>query len=457
MAADPEKSIRLSRTIMDSIQPKALNKMLVACLLFAAIAANSKACSEQTTADEKWLMRLGVKASREAIRTDADREWVELLEILRMTDDSAGKPDDEQLAALAKGRGVTQLLIEQRFRGYRDRGRVFWRKYPDDPRRLFWLVTSVIYSPMYVKDEQEALRAFERGQDHLVEIDKIARSQWDSEYIRMRSEFLADVRLTNKDRDYFRAVELADVRDDLLMATRRGEDVDGNYLANRFLGLVLGPATYHDWPQGGRVGLARSIFQLLEKNREAQKAFVQSLHMSEYAELKAAATGLEQLAALGRNPIDLKLVAFDGTAIRLADFRGKVLLVEVWGLGCKSCIEQMPKLETIYKKYRDFGFEIVGLWQAPYIKEDVASPSAASLEYVATAEARAKEILERQGVSWLNTRMTDPGEIERFNERYCITYVPTMWLFDQSGRLVTTDVGGARLEHMVSKLLGRAE
>jgi hypothetical protein len=43
----------------------------------------------------------------------------------------------------------------------------------------------------------------------------------------------------------------------------------------------------------------------------------------------------------------------NGNSHRLSDFRGKVVLLDVWGLWCAPCIAEAPKLAAAYKKLKD--------------------------------------------------------------------------------------------------------
>ena len=51
----------------------------------------------------------------------------------------------------------------------------------------------------------------------------------------------------------------------------------------------------------------------------------------------------------------------DGNAYTLQDKKGKVVLVNLWAIWCGPCIAEMPHLREMQDKYRDKGFEVVGL------------------------------------------------------------------------------------------------
>ena len=58
---------------------------------------------------------------------------------------------------------------------------------------------------------------------------------------------------------------------------------------------------------------------------------------------------------------DAELEALDGTKTKVSDRKGKVVLLNIWGIWCGPCIAEMPHLVDLQEKYRDQGFEIIGL------------------------------------------------------------------------------------------------
>ncbi len=66
---------------------------------------------------------------------------------------------------------------------------------------------------------------------------------------------------------------------------------------------------------------------------------------------------------------DIKLL--DDTTFKLQDKKGKVLLVNLWATWCGPCISEMPHLVEMQDKFKDKGFEIIGLDIDPESKEDI--------------------------------------------------------------------------------------
>ncbi len=51
----------------------------------------------------------------------------------------------------------------------------------------------------------------------------------------------------------------------------------------------------------------------------------------------------------------------EGNTFKIEDKKGKVVLINLWATWCGPCRAEMPELVALQEKYRDKGFEIVGL------------------------------------------------------------------------------------------------
>lgn len=56
-----------------------------------------------------------------------------------------------------------------------------------------------------------------------------------------------------------------------------------------------------------------------------------------------------------------ELENLDGSKWKVADRKGNVLLLNMWGVWCGPCRNEMPHLVEMQDKYRDRGFQVIGL------------------------------------------------------------------------------------------------
>ena len=66
----------------------------------------------------------------------------------------------------------------------------------------------------------------------------------------------------------------------------------------------------------------------------------------------------------------------DGTTFKVADKKGKVLLLNLWATWCGPCRSEMPSLVKMQDAHRDKGFEVIGLDTDDETVEDINKFSA---------------------------------------------------------------------------------
>jgi peroxiredoxin len=79
--------------------------------------------------------------------------------------------------------------------------------------------------------------------------------------------------------------------------------------------------------------------------------------------IATAALALPALAAdpTGGPAPQFTLGSKAGPSVSLAQYKGQVVMLNFWASWCGPCRQEMPLLESIYKKYRPMGFTLIGV------------------------------------------------------------------------------------------------
>ena len=112
--------------------------------------------------------------------------------------------------------------------------------------------------------------------------------------------------------------------------------------------------------------------------------------------------------------------------LRLAELRGKVVIVEMWTFGCINCRNVMPSLKDWHSKYADQGLVIIGNHFPEFsYEEDLGNLKNAiaenGIEYAVAQD--------NDGVTW---------------RAYKNHYWPTLYLIDKQGHIRYVHIGEGR-------------
>ncbi len=130
-------------------------------------------------------------------------------------------------------------------------------------------------------------------------------------------------------------------------------------------------------------------------------------------------------------------------------FRGKVVLVDVFGTWCPTCHDAAPVLSRLYRKYRGRGLEIVGL--AYEVTGDSAVDARQLRRYREKYDLRFPILLA--GVSDTETAAATLPQLEGF------TAFPTTIFLDRDGKVRRVHAGfyGPATGPQHEKLVGEFE
>jgi len=142
---------------------------------------------------------------------------------------------------------------------------------------------------------------------------------------------------------------------------------------------------------------------------------------------------------------DFTFGTLDGATKHLSDYRGKYVLLDFWTVGCGPCWHAMPGLDTVYKKYHDRGFDIIGV----------------NLDEHLDLTAFQKLLTEHQN-SWTNTSFSvksTGADMEKYVNLHCRVHAfPTTVLLGPDGKIIyVSDYFGYDLPKMLDQLLPAAK
>lgn len=126
-----------------------------------------------------------------------------------------------------------------------------------------------------------------------------------------------------------------------------------------------------------------------------------------------------ELPVNGQAGPDFELPLLTGESVRLQDYRGKVVFLNIWATWCGPCREEMPSMEKLYQALKDYDFEILAV-SIDSQGADVVAPFAKKFNLTFPI------LLDRDGVT---------GRI------YGTTGVPETFIIDKRGVIVSKVIG----------------
>jgi peroxiredoxin len=125
----------------------------------------------------------------------------------------------------------------------------------------------------------------------------------------------------------------------------------------------------------------------------------------------------------------------DGATLRLADFRGKVVLLDFWATWCDPCIGETPHLQAVWEAFgSDRRFAMIGL----SLDQDVKAP---------------KAYAEKHRLKWHQGFLGSPSQT-KLPAAYGLRGIPSIFLIGPDGKVLAKGLRGPAIKQAVAKALG---
>ena len=118
-----------------------------------------------------------------------------------------------------------------------------------------------------------------------------------------------------------------------------------------------------------------------------------------------------------------------GKRISTKNLRGKYVYIDFWWTGCKGCVEDMPKINELYRKIDKTKFAMIGI-----ADEDAK---------------RLMKAIEKYNIKW---PQLSSGENGNLIKKYKVSGYPTSVLLDKTGKIIAMNLRSPELEKTIGKL-----
>ncbi len=124
-----------------------------------------------------------------------------------------------------------------------------------------------------------------------------------------------------------------------------------------------------------------------------------------------------------------------GKPLSVANYKGKVVLIDFWATWCGPCVRELPNVLEAYTKYHPQGFEIIGI----------------SLD---DNRQKLETFIKEKKMTWAQY-FDGKGWQNKLAEKYGVQSIPATYLLDGNGKIIGSNLRGPELETALAKALAK--
>jgi len=125
----------------------------------------------------------------------------------------------------------------------------------------------------------------------------------------------------------------------------------------------------------------------------------------------------------------------DGKPLSVANYKGKVVLIDFWATWCGPCVAELPNVQKAYEAHHKSGFEIIGI----SLDQD---------------EKKLRNFLKEKNMTW-QQYFDGKGWGNKLAAKYGVQSIPATYLLDAEGKIIGQDLRGDALDQALSKALAK--
>ncbi len=142
-----------------------------------------------------------------------------------------------------------------------------------------------------------------------------------------------------------------------------------------------------------------------------------------------------QSFVIGGEAPDFTLNTMEDKPLKMSSLRGKILLIDFWASWCGPCRRENPAVVALYDKYKNKGFEILGV----------------SLDQ---AKDRWQQAVQTDGLKWQHVSDLKGWQNE-VAALYGVRSIPQTVLLDKNGRIIARNLRGEELAKKLEELMSK--